>query len=72
MVRRAAERLLEGLRAGKHVAPEGFINKTMREIREALVDGFVIDASVASRFIFLGLEGIHVNNSLRGGSGFEG
>jgi len=33
--RRAAERLLEGLRAGKHVVPKGFINKTIREMREA-------------------------------------
>jgi len=33
--RRAAERLLEGLRAGKHVVPKGFINETIREMREA-------------------------------------
>ena len=33
--RRAAERLLEGLKMRKHVAPKGFINKTIREMREA-------------------------------------
>jgi len=33
--RRAAEKLLEGLRAGKHVVPKGFINETIREMREA-------------------------------------
>jgi predicted transcriptional regulator len=33
--RGAAERLLEGLRVGKHVAPRGFINKTIREMRGA-------------------------------------
>jgi len=33
--RSAAEKLLEGLRAGKHAAPKGFINKTIREMREA-------------------------------------
>jgi predicted transcriptional regulator len=31
----AAEKLLESLKAGKHVAPKGFINKTIREMREA-------------------------------------
>ncbi|MEM2936889.1 MAG: hypothetical protein QW231_06920 [Candidatus Bathyarchaeia archaeon] len=33
--REAAKRLLEGLRAGKHVAPKGFINETLRKMREA-------------------------------------
>jgi len=33
--RKAAEKLLEGLKAGKPVAPKGFINKTIREMREA-------------------------------------
>ncbi|MEM3365791.1 MAG: hypothetical protein QXM93_05160 [Candidatus Methanomethyliaceae archaeon] len=33
--RRAAEKLLEGLRAGRHVVPKGFINETIREVREA-------------------------------------
>lgn len=33
--RRAAEKLLEDLRIRKHVAPKGFINKTIREMREA-------------------------------------
>jgi len=33
--RSAAKKLLEGLRAGKHVVPKGFINKTIREMREA-------------------------------------
>lgn len=33
--RSAAEKLLEGLRVGKHVAPKGFINETIREMREA-------------------------------------
>jgi len=33
--REAAERLLEGLRAGKPVAPQGFINETIRKMREA-------------------------------------
>lgn len=32
--RRAAERLLEGLRAGRHVVPKGFINEAIREARE--------------------------------------
>jgi len=32
--RRAAERLLEDLRAGKHAVPKGFINKAIREMRE--------------------------------------
>jgi predicted transcriptional regulator len=32
--RSAGKKLLEGLRAGKHVAPKGFINKTIRETRE--------------------------------------
>jgi predicted transcriptional regulator len=32
--RNAAKKLLEDLKAGKHVAPKGFINKTIREIRE--------------------------------------
>ena len=31
----AAEKLLEGLKTGKHVAPKGFINETIREMREA-------------------------------------
>jgi len=30
----AAKELLEGLRVRKHVAPRGFINKTLRELRE--------------------------------------
>jgi predicted transcriptional regulator len=30
----AAKKLLEDLRARKHVAPKGFINKTIRELRE--------------------------------------
>ncbi len=30
----AAEKLLEGLKEGKCVAPKGFINKTIRETRE--------------------------------------
>jgi len=33
--RTAAERLLEGLKTGKPVAPKGFINETIREMREA-------------------------------------
>ena len=33
--REAAERLLEGLKAKKPVAPKGFINETLREMREA-------------------------------------
>jgi len=33
--RSAAEKLLEGLKARKHVAPKGFINETIREMREA-------------------------------------
>ena len=33
--REAAERLLDGLKARKHVAPKGFINETLREMREA-------------------------------------
>lgn len=33
--RTAAERLLEDLKARKHVAPRGFINRTTRETREA-------------------------------------
>ncbi len=33
--RSAAEKLLDSLKAGKHTAPKGFINKTIREIREA-------------------------------------
>lgn len=33
--RKAAEKLLESLKAGKHVVPKGFINKTIREMREA-------------------------------------
>jgi len=33
--RNAAEKLLEGLRVGKHVVPKGFINETIRETREA-------------------------------------
>lgn len=32
--RNAAKKLLEDLRAEKHVAPKGFINKTIRETRE--------------------------------------
>jgi len=31
----AAERLLEELKSGRHVVPEGFINRTLRESREA-------------------------------------
>jgi len=31
----AAEKLLEGLKTGNHVAPKGFINETIREMREA-------------------------------------
>lgn len=33
--RSAAKKLLEDLSVGKHVVPKGFINKTIREIREA-------------------------------------
>ncbi|MFQ6075439.1 MAG: hypothetical protein ACE5Z5_04805 [Candidatus Bathyarchaeia archaeon] len=33
--RSAAKRLLEDLRLGRHVAPKGFINETIREMREA-------------------------------------
>jgi hypothetical protein len=33
--RRAAEKLLEGLRLKRHVVPSGFINETIREMREA-------------------------------------
>lgn len=33
--RRAAEKLLESLKVGEHVAPKGFINRTIREMREA-------------------------------------
>ena len=33
--RTAAERLLEGLKTGKPAAPKGFINETIREMREA-------------------------------------
>jgi len=32
--RNAAKKLLEDLRAEKHIAPKGFINKTIRETRE--------------------------------------
>lgn len=32
--KRAAERLLESLKAGRHKAPKGFINETIREMRE--------------------------------------
>jgi hypothetical protein len=32
--REAAEKLLEGLRVRKHTAPSGFINETIREMRE--------------------------------------
>ena len=32
---RAAEKLLEDLKVKKHVAPKGFINETLREMREA-------------------------------------
>ncbi|MGQ9640600.1 MAG: hypothetical protein ACUVUF_00560 [Candidatus Bathycorpusculaceae bacterium] len=32
--RRAAEKLLEGLRLKRHVVPSGFINETIREMRE--------------------------------------
>lgn len=31
----AAEKLLEDLKARKHVVPKGFINETIREMREA-------------------------------------
>jgi hypothetical protein len=30
----AAKKLLEGLKVRKHVVPKGFINKTIREMRE--------------------------------------
>jgi hypothetical protein len=33
--KRAAEKLLESLRAKRHTVPSGFINKTIREMREA-------------------------------------
>jgi predicted transcriptional regulator len=33
--RSAAQKLLESLKEGRHVAPKGFINKTIRETREA-------------------------------------
>jgi len=33
--RDAAEKLLESLKSGKHIAPKGFVNKTIREMREA-------------------------------------
>ncbi|MBS7634243.1 hypothetical protein KEJ34_01920 [Candidatus Bathyarchaeota archaeon] len=33
--RESAEKLLEGLKARKHVVPSGFINETIREMREA-------------------------------------
>lgn len=33
--REAAEKLLESLKARKHVVPSGFINETIREMREA-------------------------------------
>jgi len=33
--RKAAEKLLEGLKTGKPIAPKGFIKKTLRELREA-------------------------------------
>jgi len=33
--RSAAKKLLEDLSVEKHVVPKGFINKTIREIREA-------------------------------------
>jgi hypothetical protein len=32
--RNAAKNLLEELKEGKHAVPRGFINKTIREIRE--------------------------------------
>jgi len=32
--KRAAEKLLEDIKARKHVVPNGFINKTIREMRE--------------------------------------
>lgn len=32
--RSAAKKLLESLKMKKHVAPKGFINKTIREMRE--------------------------------------
>jgi len=32
--RSAAEKLLEGLKAGRHVAPKGFIDEAIREMRE--------------------------------------
>lgn len=31
----AAEKLLKGLKAGNNVVPKGFINGTLRELREA-------------------------------------
>lgn len=33
--RSAAEQLLESLRVGKPTTPKGFVNKTIREMREA-------------------------------------
>jgi len=33
--KKAAEILLKSLDAGKHVVPKGFINETIREMREA-------------------------------------
>ncbi len=34
--RKAAKKLLESLKAGKHVVPKGFINETIRGMRETL------------------------------------
>lgn len=34
--RKAAENLLEGLKARRHVVPSGFINETIREMREII------------------------------------
>lgn len=33
--RKAAEKLLESLKAKRHVVPSGFINETIREMRDA-------------------------------------
>jgi predicted nucleic acid-binding protein len=33
--RRAAEKLLEGLKQKRHIVPSGFINETIREMRKA-------------------------------------
>lgn len=33
--RRAAEKLLQDLKAGKHRVPKGFINRSIRELRDS-------------------------------------